>query len=163
MRVRSGSRWLLCLALAAVLTGCGFHLRGTGQIAPQYRPLYIHNVQASAELQSLLNDALVRAGGRISDGDNDGNRLTVTVRRQKDRWLNRETEADVRLKQLTATLDFSIDDDAGGPIRTLETITSNRTVELDSNNVLSHARILKDARREQDRALVRALIYRLRK
>ena len=163
MNLRAGSRWLLILALIAAVSACGFHLRGAGKIADQYRPLTIDNVQADAQLKTLLNDALLRAGASLSHGANDGNRLSVTVRREKDRWLSQSDASDVRLKLLVATLQFSIDDRSGGVLRPPETITNNRTVELDSENVLSHARVLRDARREQDRALVRGLIYRLRK
>ena len=162
MSWRAGSRWLLILALATAVSACGFHLRGGGQIADQYRPLTIDNVQADAQLSILLNDALLRAGAS-PDGANDGNRLRVSVRREKDRWLSRSDASDIRLKLLVATLQFSIDDPSGKTLRPQETITNSRTVELDSENVLSHARVLRDARREQDRALVRGLIYRLRK
>jgi LPS-assembly lipoprotein len=153
---------LLLVASSLLLTSCGFHLRGTAGIAERYQPLVVARVVADGGQEQMIRRALERAGALPGDMQTGANRLNLVLSRKLDTFLNSRRNNDLLLVELRASLSYSLVDADGASILTESIITSSQTVELDSDNVLSHNEVLNEARDDQDSALLRSLIGRLR-
>lgn len=73
------------LALAVLLAGCGFHLRGEIVLPPELAVLRVQVADAWSPLQRDLEQAMVRAGARAPVGAERGARLLITKSRMT-RW-----------------------------------------------------------------------------
>lgn len=56
-RVRRPALWLLAVSTLALQLGCGFHLRGSVEIPPQYTPIYIEAANGSP-VRGAIRDLL---------------------------------------------------------------------------------------------------------
>lgn len=93
----------------------------------------------------------------------DALRLRVSLSRLKDSKLTSSSSASVELRQLAMQLKFSVQDAAGNLILQPQELTQNRTLELDSDNVLSQQDSINAAIVELQKDLIRSMIYRLQK
>lgn len=159
-----GRRSILTLwvAVGLLLSACGFHLRGTAGIADHLRPLYLGQVIAGEGQVRSMRHSLAQAGALLTQPDQAANRLDLALSRQRDTQLNSRGNDAVVLIELRASLRYALYDPAGEALLPQNTISSSRTVELDASNVLSHEGILERARSDQERALIRSLLNRLR-
>lgn len=150
---------LLCLGL---LSACGFHLRGSSQIAERYNPIRLEYGQLTDQQWRQITSALTQASAVLTDAE-DALRLRVSLSRLKDSKLTSSSSASVELRQLAMQLKFSVQDAAGNLILQPQELTQNRTLELDSDNVLSQQDSINAAIVELQKDLIRSMIYRLQK
>jgi LPS-assembly lipoprotein len=151
--------FLLCIGL---LSACGFHLRGNSQIAERYNPINVQRDQLSDQQWRQLKSALINASATLSEAQ-DAQRLRVRFTRLKDNKLTASSSANVELVQLAMQLKFSVLDVQGNLLMQPQELTQNRTVELDSDNVLSQQDSINSAVVELEKDLIRSMIYRLQK
>lgn len=150
---------LLCIGL---LSACGFHLRGSSQIAERYNPINVQRDLLSDQQWRQLKSALVNASATVTEAQ-DAQRLRVSFTRLKDSKLTASSSADVELVQLAMQLKFSVLDAQGDVLMQPQELIQNRTVELDSDNVLSQQDSVNAALIELEKDLIRSMLYRLQK
>lgn len=149
--------WLL-----VAISGCGFQLRGNTQIAEQYNPLYVEQGELTESQWRLVRNSLKRASAQLTD-QVDANRLRVTLRRLKDARLSGGSASDVELIEISMQLRFSVIGENGQVLLQPQELLNQKTLELDSNNVLVRDQFINSAVAEQERSLIRAMLYRLQK
>jgi LPS-assembly lipoprotein len=150
--------FILCIGISA----CGFHLRGSSQIAERYNPINVQHDRLTDQQWRELRSALTNASASLSEAHN-ARRLRVSFSRLKDSKLTSSSSANVELLQLGMQLKFSVIDEQGNLLMDAQELTQNRTVELDSDNVLSQQDSINAALVELEKNLIRAMIYRLQK
>ncbi len=150
---------LLCVGL---LSACGFHLRGSSQIAERVNPINLQRDQLSDQQWRQLRSALINASATLTEAE-DAPRLRVSFNRLKDSKLTSSSSANVQLIQLGMQLRFSVLDAQSNLLIEPQELIQNRTVELDSDNVLSQQDSINTAQFELEKDLIRSMIYRLQK
>ncbi len=145
-----------------MLSACGFHLRGSSKIAERYNPLNVQQEQLSNQQWRQLRSALSNAAATLTEAQ-DAPRLRVSFTRLSDSKLTTSSSANVELVQLSMQLKFSVLDAQGNLLIESQKLTQNRTLELDSDNVLSQQDSINAAIVELERGLIRSMIYRLQK
>jgi LPS-assembly lipoprotein len=150
---------LLCVGL---LSACGFHLRGSSQIAERFNPINLQRDQLSDQQWRQLRSALINASATLTEAE-DAPRLRVSINRLKDSKLTSSSSANVQLIQLGMQLRFSVLDAQSNLLIEPQELIQNRTVELDSDNVLSQQDSINTAQIELEKDLIRSMIYRLQK
>jgi LPS-assembly lipoprotein len=155
-------KWSVLLLCLGMLSACGFHLRGSSQIAEKYSPLNVQAIDLNDAQLRQLEQALRNAGATLSDAPSAA-RLRVSLTRLKDSKLTSSSSASVELRQLSMQIIFSVLDAQGEALQEEQEITQNKTLELDSDNVLSHQDSIDTAVRDLQKDLIRSMIYRLQK
>ena len=150
---------MLCVGL---LSACGFHLRGSSQIAERFNPINLQGDQLSDQQWRQLRSALINASATLTEAE-DAPRLRVSINRLKDSKLTSSSSANVQLIQLGMQLKFSVLDAQSNLLIEPQELIQNRTVELDSDNVLSQQDSINTAQIELEKDLIRSMIYRLQK
>jgi LPS-assembly lipoprotein len=151
--------FLLCLA---ALNACGFHLRGSSQIADKYNPLNLQANGLTDQQLRLLKQALQNAGATLTDSQ-QARQLRVSISQSKNQKLTSSSSAVVELIQVSMQLKFSLQDEQGNMLVQAQEINQNKTLELNSENVLSQQDSIDAAVRELEKDLIRSMIYRLQK
>ncbi len=155
-------RLIVLFLCAGLLSACGYHLRGSSQIAARYNPLNVQQERLSDQQWRQLRSALTNASATLTEAQ-DAPRLRVSFTRLKDSKLTASSSANVELVQLTMQLKFSMLDAQGNLLIESQELTQNRTLELDSDNVLSQQDSINAVLTELERGLIRSMIYRLQK
>lgn len=155
-------RLFIVLISIGLLSACGFHLRGSSPIADRYNPLNVQQDQLSDQQWQQLKSALKNASVTLSQAE-QANRLRVSFTRLKDSKISGASSSSVELIQLSMQLEFSLLDGSGNILIEPQLIQQSSTLELDTNNVLSHQESIQSALMEQQKSLIRSMIYRLQK
>jgi LPS-assembly lipoprotein len=111
----SGRRSLLALLFgvlaAAVVVGCGFHLRGAVEIPPSLAPLYI-DAPAGSPVRRALEDQLRGSAVQLTNQRADAK---LVLRILSERRSSRVAAVDARGKRLAYELRYLVRFDAVGP------------------------------------------------
>ena len=105
----------LLVMLAGALTACGFHLRGSGDIAAlNVDGLYISQGRASGELVTALDRALRSAGATLVEARGTAKVvLELKDERRDRRVLSVGSGGKVQQYELTYAITFAVADAAG--------------------------------------------------
>jgi LPS-assembly lipoprotein len=155
-------RLIVLLFCIGIVSACGFHLRGSSQIADRYNPINVQRDLLSDQQWRQLKSALSNASATLTEAQ-DAPRLRVSFTRLKDSKLTASSSAKVELVQLAMQLKFSVLGAQGDVLIQPQELIQNRTLELDSDNVLSQQDSINAALVELERGLIRSMIYRLQK
>ena len=161
MTVKIHQLLILGLMLTA-LSACGFHLRGSTQVAERYSQLSIQQDQLSDQQWRQLKSALNNASVQLTDSTAVP-RLHVGFTRLRDRKLTSSSSATVSLIQLGMQIKFSVMDAQGNVLLEAQELTQNRTLELDAENVLSQQDSIRAQLVELEKDLIRAMLNRMQK
>lgn len=161
MTVKIHQLLILGLMLTA-LSACGFHLRGSTQVAERYSQLSIQQDQLSDQQWRQLKSALNNASVQLTDSTAVP-RLRVGFMRLRDRKLTSSSSATVSLIQLGMQIKFSVMDAQGNVLLEAQELTQNRTLELDAENVLSQQDSIRAQLVELEKDLIRAMLNRMQK
>lgn len=146
--------------MLSLLSACGFHLRGSTQIAARFSELSLSQNTLDEQQWRLLKSALHNASVTITDSDQLP-RLRVSFNRLKDSKLTTSSSAAVSLVQIGMQINFSIVDRAGNVLLPAETLTQSRTLELDAENVLSQRGSIDAQLTELEKDLIRSMLYKM--
>ena len=105
---------LVLLILTAILSGCGFQLRGLASLPASISPLAIEGVGDDSDLRTALTTQIEDAGVRvISDKGEANSVLRITDRRSDRRITALDRNGKVIEYELLESLRFDLTDDAG--------------------------------------------------
>lgn len=150
---------VLVLGISAI-AACGFHLRGSSEVAAQYNPIYIEPADLQRSQIELIRNALLKSSAVLSD-EPKANRLRVKFSKEKPRRVASSNLTDIDLVRLTLRMDFSLQSADGSMLIEPQQLVHNAELELDSANVLSHDSLIKERFDALQRSLVRTMNYRL--
>ncbi len=151
---------IVLVCLIALLSACGFQLRGDAQIAAQFNPIYLDRGKLEPRQYKQLQQALQRAGAELSVDRETARRLSVSLSSPRAQRIAGSSLSDVELRRLEMHMQFRLSD---GKDQTLlqDDIMRMRQIELDTNNVLAHERQLEQAGQELERELIRVMLFRM--
>ncbi len=149
------------MLLALQLTACGFHLRGSSQIANRYNPLFVVNNNLSSEQLSLLRKELVNSSAELTENSKGANQLLVTIAPLNRRDVASSDVADVELVQLTLGLQFSVQSETGKELLSQRELQQRASVQLDKTNLLAQEQTINTAEKRLLRRLMQSMISQL--
>jgi outer membrane lipopolysaccharide assembly protein LptE/RlpB len=142
------------------LQGCGFHLRGSGQIAERYNPVYLQPGELDSAQFKMVNNALEKAGARLSARTENSNQLNVRFEPLQTRKLAGSSASGIEIRRLSQAMHFRLISPYN--VELLQNrVDHSSELQLDSNNVLSHENLIKREQESLQQSLVRTMIYQL--
>ena len=129
---------LIALLLAVILTGCGFHLRGSGSANLPYQTMHVA-LPETAEVRIWL-ERYIKASGRTKIVDDAKLAEAVFQQLEDNRQktiLSVNAQGRVREYRLQMTYRFRIVDDKGQELVGPNTIALSRDISFDDSNVLA--------------------------
>ncbi len=154
----------LTLATTALLSACGWHLRGVGMIPPGLDSLHIGGtLEATHPLVRDLTQSLDAADIDVPRDSADAQySLKILDYRSTTRAATVNANARISEQQLTEEVDFAILDRAGDTVLPRTTVTAERVFEYDEDNALATQDERELIRSEMRRNLVSQMLDRLR-
>ncbi len=159
--MRSFSLGLLVVSIW-LIQACGFHLRGSGEVADRYNPLFIEPGDLKSAQLNALTHALKQSKAELNVPKDGANRLKLSLIPLKPQKIASSTQADIEIVRLSVRADFTVLTPEQAVLIQDEMIHT-RELQLDSANVLSHQSLIEQSYRELERSLIRSLIYRLKR
>jgi len=155
-------RLLTCFLLTALLSGCGFALRGSDTISTNFDALVLDLEQPNGEFARLLRRNLDVAGVDVQQGGNSGSlaMLRVTAERVANRAVTVNPQARAAQYELRLSVNISLSQ-AGQTLIADETLIVERTYFEDIANLAGTRDEVQLITSELRRDLVDQLLRRL--
>ncbi len=158
-----GTKGFLGILFAALLTGCGFYLKGNKPLPPELTEVYLQ-IPGTDVIQSRLEESLrtmlKRRGARVVYDTNAPGRLTVARLEEKTRVLSigpdgKGIEYEI---ETTVEFDYSVD----GKLRVpRDTMVVLRDYSFDETRVLAKEDERKQLQREMQEELADLILLRI--
>lgn len=155
-------RFLFALILAAALSGCGFHLRGSGSAQLPYKSMYI-SLPETAEVNIWLQ-RYIRAARttEITDDAKQAEAVFVQISDTRNKSiLSVNAQGTVREYRLQLDYTFRIVNTKGQELVAPNTITLIRDLTYDASNVLAKNQEERVLWRDMTNELVNQIVRRL--
>ena len=153
----------LTLLMAALVTGCGWQLRGKGMLPEGLDRLHVESRDPDGGLAGDLSRALASAGVEVTDSAADAElSLVILQERSMVRVATVNEQARVSEQELTEQAAFAVFNRAGKPVLPRSVVSVERIFEYDEDNVLATQDERQLIRREMRRDLVNQILNRLR-
>lgn len=153
---------IICL-LGFAVSGCGFHLRGHFPLPPQLHYLYLQTNNPYTPLSKDLRRALLTTGIRLATYPNAA---PVTLNIISDTFGQSITSIgssqQVTTYFLTYTVIYQLTDASGHVLLCPQTIITNRTYSIASNQILADTTTLTTLQIEMRRDAIFQMLNRLR-
>ena len=150
-----------CLALLAVLGGCGFHLQGSGSLPPVLTKTYVASAAPHSDFVSSMTDALRVRGATIVGKDEPGAaELHVTADDTGQRVLSVSARNIPREYEVYYSITFSLQVGDQKLIQG-ETLVVTRSYTFDETQVLAKASEEEVLRRALADDLARRVVRRI--
>ncbi len=156
-------RFALVIALAMLLGGCGWQLRGASAVPAGLDTLHITSRDPYSPLVMELTRTLRAANVRVPDSAADADyALVILNQRSGVRTASVNANARVSEQELSEFVEFAILDRQGNTLLPQSRVTVERVFEYDENNVLATRDEEQLIRAEMRRDLVSQILNRLR-
>jgi LPS-assembly lipoprotein len=152
------------LALAGLLTACGFQLRGVSNLPTSLTQLRLIDDGLNTNQIRQLSDMLVKAGAKLQNSDvNDPVQLKVKISRLTERNLADSAGTGKIIVQISKRLSYSLNKLADVTPSQMKVIDRQINIEQDSNNLLGTGSEKKAAERTLEQSLFSQLIFQLKR
>lgn len=152
------------MGLAALLTACGFQLRGVSNLPTSLTQLRLIGDSLNANQFIQLSDMLVKAGATLQNSDvNDPVQLKVKISRLMERNLADSAGAGKTIVQISKRLSYSLNKLADVAPSQMKVIYRQINIEQDNNNLLGTGSEKKVAERTLEQSLFSQLIFQLKR
>ena len=156
---------LVSLALiysVVLLSGCGFHLRGSIDLPAELTEVALEGARPNGELGIALRNGFARVGGQVVDSAASANSvLVITQDSSSRRVLSVDSIGQANEYELAYTLGFRLDDPDGTNRVVQQSINLRRQYRYDPNLTLAkadqEARLVREMRQDAARQLLRRL------
>ncbi len=168
MRLTHSGRIIL-LALVVALSACGFKLAGRASLPESMRSIILVESEMTSAQRTMLSERLQQVGGRIvsttdvSTTNASAARLHVSFRELPDLRLFSSAESGRTVERITRLLDFNLKAVGGNQLIAPKTLTQQRDITLDDDNLHASSRERQSAIEDLEVALVNQLIQQLRR
>ncbi len=151
---------MLCFALN--LSACGFRLAGTADLPDRLASIYLSDNGFNQSQRKALQRRLTRAGATLVEQPDGGAiKLSVYLKKMPDRQMATGAGTGANVKRITRQLDFSVKSAEGKTVVPLSTLSQQKDVSLDDDNLLSSDREKETVTRDLEKALFDQLIRQL--
>lgn len=155
------ARLLLLILATLVLNGCGFHLRGGGELPAAMKKVYITGLPENDPLRTELQAALTRLGATVTPGpDNQAVVLNVSAEdSQRNLSLNRTglaLEVDLGYK-----ITYEIKNAKGETIEPTQRLKFNREQYTDQFLIMGRSEETNIMRKEMTGEAAETLVTRM--
>jgi LPS-assembly lipoprotein len=152
------------LALAGLLTACGFQLRGVSNLPTSLTQLRLIDDGLNANQIRQLSDMLVKAGAKLQSSNvNDPVQLKVKISRLTERNLVDSAGTGKTILQISKRLSYSLNKLTDVTPLQMKVIDRQINIEQDSNNLLGTGSEKKAAERTLEQSLFSQLIFQLKR
>lgn len=151
-------RNLLLLGLSALISACGFQLRGTGEMQFALQELGLTARNAYGETVILTRQELESSGVKVTD--NAPYTLALARENQTSRTVSFTSSAQGAEREITKTLDYAILGKNGQPLLS-NSLEVQRSYITDSNNIAGANESQIQLSSEMTKAIVRQLLGRI--
>ena len=158
------SRCLTVLLLGMAISACGFKLAGTAALPQSLSRIYLVTSNFDDRQIDALRGRLVRAGASISEQpETDAVRLSVSLTALPDRRLVTSASTGKTVERLTRKLAFGVYGSDGTELAPTKTLSQQRDIQLDDDNLLSSSQEKISVVRDLEQALFNQLILQLKR
>ncbi|MDH3761500.1 MAG: hypothetical protein OEU50_11005 [Gammaproteobacteria bacterium] len=158
------TRLLIVLLVGLAISGCGFRLAGTTSLPPELKQIYLMTSDFSSAQQNALRQQLERAGAEVaSQPGSQAVRLSVSLKIVPDRRLVTSASNGRIVERLARSLNYSLKDADGKLLAPATTLTQQRDIVLDDNNLLSSAVERRNVIENLEQSLYNQLIHQLKR
>jgi LPS-assembly lipoprotein len=155
-------RCIPVLLLVALLSACGWHLRGNIVLPDNINSVYIDNRARSTELEDDLITLLKSNGVAVSQSGAADLTIIVLEFKQNRRVNSLNSNTIVREYELTTEAEYEIKNAAGATLLAPDIAQLNRIYTFDQNAVVSAAEEERIIQRELRLELAQQIVRRLR-
>ena len=153
---------VLIYSVVALLTGCGFRLRGSIELPAELTEVAIEGARPDGDLGIALRNGFARVGGRVVDSAEIARSVLVITRDSSDRRvLSVDSIGQANEYELAYTLGFRLDDPDGNNRVVQQSISLRRQYRFDPTQTLAKAdeevRLVREMREEAVRQMLRRL------
>ncbi len=152
----------LALLLALSLAACGWRLAGSFDLPPELSQIHLVTENFSRTQRELLASRLQSAGAEVLQQPRAGAvRLRVKLVAIPDRRVTTGASTGKTVDRLARQLDFSLTDADGQALTEPRSLTQQRNVVLDDDELLSSDQERRNVLRELEQALFNRLLQQL--
>ncbi|SHF02824.1 LPS-assembly lipoprotein [Microbulbifer donghaiensis] len=158
------SRLLICFASAALLSGCGWHLRGAPKNFPPGSQLYISAEDPRSDIAEELTRLLQNAGLPMAESPLEADYdLTIHKETERKRTVSVDAQGRAAEYELITSALYSVRDSSGRTLLNNAQADVYRSLEWNSNEIVSKGEEERLLREEMRRELISRIIDRLRR
>ncbi|MCP4768443.1 MAG: hypothetical protein GY875_19525 [Gammaproteobacteria bacterium] len=158
----SSSLLIFMLSLTLSLSACGFRLAGTADLPEQLSSIYLVTSDFNDSQRKTLQRSLAHAGATlVEQADGSAVKLSVKLKVFPDRQMATGAGSGANVKRITRQLDFSVKSAEGKTIVANTTLSQQKDVSLDDDNLLSSDREKEAVTRDLEKTLFEQLIRQL--
>lgn len=155
---------LTCIALAATLSGCGWHLRGAPNNFPPGSQLYISAEDPRTDIAGELTRLLQNAGLPMAESPLEADyALTIHKEVERKRTVSVDAKGRASEYELITSAIYSVRDGNGRTLLNNAEADVYRTLEWNDSEVVSKGEEERLLREEMRRELIGRIIDRLRR
>lgn len=155
-------RSLFTLILAVSLTACGFHPRGTVQVAPELQRVYLKTQSPYSDLTHNIRQYLKTSGVYLADSPYDATTvLEILSEDTQQQLLGVSGSQQTRQYNLTLIVKFQLTKPNGVVLLAPESLSETRTLPINSNEILSGSNQADALYQQMRRAIVFDIMNRL--
>ena len=153
---------VLMLGFVLSLSACGFRLAGTADLPQQLASIYLSDDGFDESQRRTLQRRLTQAGASlVGPTDTDAVKLSVSLKSVPDRRMATSASTGAIVTRITRQLDFSVNSAEGKTLLPTTTLTQQKDISLDQDNLLSSNREKETVTRNLEKALYDQLIRQL--
>jgi len=155
-------RFLVVFVLTIGLAACGFRLAGTSNLPQNLSSMVLLASNLDRQQQDVLRRQLTRAGAELKNQDDlEAVRLKISLQAVADRRLVSSASDGKSVERLTRSLDFSLSSASGEVLVPTRTLTQQKNIVLDDDNLLASGRERASVLEDLEQALFEQLIRQL--
>ena len=160
--IRRQLLFLLAMLVAASLSACGFHLRGSEALPPEMAVTYIQSGNPFSTLVDDFAEALHARGARVTERIEEATAVLRIQDNDKERdVLSVNTSGKVLEYELRQTIQFAEATAENLPIVESQTVSMSRAYLYKSTDVLGSEREKDTVRRTLQKSLVNMALLRI--
>lgn len=153
---------LVVIYSMVLLSGCGFHLRGSIDLPEELTEVALVGTRPNGELGVALRNGFARVGGKVVDSTASARSVLVITRDSTSRRvLSVDSIGQANEYEVAYTLGFRLDDPEGTNRVVQQSINLRRQYRFDPNLTLAkadeEARLVREMRQDAVRQMLRRL------
>ena len=153
---------LTTVAVTALLTACGFHLRGEAQLPPGMDRVYVDSSDPYGPLKRNIEKALERSGAKVESKAGDGI-AEVKFTAVSLAPVVRSVSANARVNEFTMLyhLELQITDASGKVLLPKQVIEQSRIFTFDQTQAIGTGAEQDEIKKEMERDMVQVVLRKV--
>ena len=162
MTLRRTAFFMATIAIAALFSGCGFHLRGEAQLPPGMERVYVDSSDPFGPLKRNLEKALERSGAKIETKSGDGI-AEVKLGAVSLAPVVRSVSVNARVNEFTMLyhVELSITDASGKVLLPKQVVEKSRIFTFDQTQAIGTGAEQDEIKKEMERDMVQVVLRKV--